>query len=191
MLSESQLLEQGYAPEQAERMAVDILATPSAGLPAAISVQRVPGESGHAPKPPAPAPPDRNERDAASQAPRGFRNIRAKTTIPAAAPKPGKPWPGRRQDRRTAAPHPATTSERPPGGSPRPRPNEKCRLNGKLSAHRTYVQGVQGTFLVTCSWRLKPSALRGRVRRSLGRLRSGGCRGCRRGPRAGWSSGRS
>ena len=45
---------------------------------------------------------------------RGFRNLRAKTTRPAGAPKPGSPAPDAHQDRRTASRPPATTSAKPP-----------------------------------------------------------------------------
>jgi hypothetical protein len=56
----------------------------------------------------------------------GFRNIRATTTCPAGAPKPGKPGPDGPQVRRTAARPRVTTSGRTPkrtcqGGMPRSR----------------------------------------------------------------------
>ena len=52
---------------------------------------------------------------------RGFRNIRQALPVPAGAPKPSKPGPGRRLARRTAAPPPATTSAKPQS-EPTPRP---------------------------------------------------------------------
>ncbi|GAA3481612.1 hypothetical protein GCM10018966_061430 [Streptomyces yanii] len=48
---------------------------------------------------------------------RGFRNIRPATALPAGTPKPAGPAPDAHQAPRTAGPHPATTSERPPNAT--------------------------------------------------------------------------
>jgi hypothetical protein len=63
---------------------------------------------------------------------RGFRNIRQALPCPAGAPKPGKPGPGRRQDRRTAARPPVTTWPRPSSETNRRRKPAGRRLNNKL-----------------------------------------------------------
>jgi hypothetical protein len=57
---------------------------------------------------------------------RGFRNIRARQQAARSARrKPANPALAARQDRRTAVPHPATTSERPPDENSPSKPSEK------------------------------------------------------------------
>ncbi|GAB3331615.1 hypothetical protein GCM10027452_04860 [Micromonospora halotolerans] len=48
---------------------------------------------------------------------RGFRNLRAKSALPAGAPKPGEPAPDAHPAPPTAGRHPATTSAKPPNAT--------------------------------------------------------------------------
>ena len=57
---------------------------------------------------------------------RGFRNIRAKTALPARAPKPTRPGPGRPPGSPTTGPHPATTSGKPSNATA-PSPHDQQR----------------------------------------------------------------
>ena len=68
---------------------------------------------------------------------RGFRNIHATIPCLASAPKPGKPGPGRPQDRGTAAPHPATTWEKRPGGNAHSKPDANAQVKRQAKRART------------------------------------------------------
>jgi hypothetical protein len=59
---------------------------------------------------------------------RGFRNIRPTIPCPAGAPKPGKPGPGRRQGRATAAQPPATTWGKRQKGNARSRHDANAQV---------------------------------------------------------------
>ena len=65
---------------------------------------------------------------------RGYRNIRQTLPVPASAPKPSRPGPGRPAGSKNRRPPPATTSAKP-SSEPTPRPTnpQADRLNNKLS----------------------------------------------------------